>query len=118
MVKEVDDESFQQEVLNPGGTVLLLAYAPWCGDCQRILPVFKHISGLPAYKDICFLQTDVTRNAGAKQTLGVERYPTLCLFRDGRKKAAKEAEVPEEEQRTIIEKLLRDYGSYKIEDHR
>jgi thioredoxin 1 len=91
--------------------VLLLAYAPWCGDCQRILPVFEQLSDLPEYREICFLQTDVTKNTGTKQTLGVERYPTLCLFRDGRKVTARVAEVPEAEQRAIIQALLREGDS-------
>jgi thioredoxin 1 len=111
MLKEIDDETFQKEVVDPGGTVLLLAYAPWCGDCQRIMPVFENFSGQPEYKEVCFLQTDVTKNTGAKQTLGVERYPTLCLFRDGRKVAEKVAEVSADEQKAIIQSLLRDCRS-------
>jgi hypothetical protein len=71
------------------------------------MPVFKDVSDLPEYGDVCFLQTDVTKNTGAKKTLGVERYPTLCLFRGGRQVAERVAEVPEEEQRAIIRALLR-----------
>ncbi|MBI5585054.1 MAG: thioredoxin family protein [Deltaproteobacteria bacterium] len=111
MIREINDESYEREVIEPGGTVLLLAYAPWCGDCQRILPVFKDLSGLPEYQEVCFLQTDMVKNIRTKKTLGVERYPTLCLFRNGRQVAEKVAEAPKEEQRAIIESLLRDCGS-------
>jgi thioredoxin 1 len=111
MVREISDESYEGEVVEPGGTVLLLAYAPWCGDCQRILPVFEALSRLPEFQEVCFLQTDMVKNLRTKKALGVERYPTLCLFRKGRQVAEKVAEVPKEEQRAIIENLLRDCAS-------
>jgi len=108
MLKEVSDDYFEKEVGETGRTVLLLAYAPWCGDCRRIMPVFEDVAGLPQYRDVCFLQTDMVKNIQTKKALGVERYPTLCLFRDGRKVAEKVAEVPEKEQRAIIESLLQE----------
>ena len=111
MIKEIDDDCFQKEVDEPGKTVLLLAYAPWCGDCQRIMPVFEDVAVLPEYGDVCFLQADMAKNTRTKKALGVERYPTLCLFRDGRQVAGKTAEVPAGEQRAIIKSLLRDRAS-------
>ena len=94
MIKEIDDDCFQREVVENGKTILLLAYAPWCGDCQRILPVFEDVAAMPEYGDICFLQADMVKNTRTKKALGVERYPTLCLVRDGRQVSEKAAEVP------------------------
>lgn len=106
MVKEISDEFFNKAVLGNKGAVLLLIYAPWCGDCRRILPVFKEISGLPGHKDLCFLTMDVDKNPYTKKRLKVERYPTLYLFQDGRKVAEQGAEVSAEEQKRIIQSLL------------
>jgi thioredoxin 1 len=107
MVREIRDDEFKKEVIGNQGPVLLLAYAPWCGDCQRILPVFETISRLPEYSQVCFLRMDVDKNPRSKLDLKVERYPTLCLFKDGRKAAEQVAEVSAEEQKTMIESLLR-----------
>jgi thioredoxin 1 len=107
MIKEIGDDVFEKEVIGTKGPVLLLAYAPWCGDCQRILPVFNNCSSLPEYQRICFLKLDVEKNPRAKKSLNVERYPTLCLFQDGRQTAEQVAEVPAEEQKSIIESMLR-----------
>jgi len=107
MIREIKDDDFKKEVVEKEGPVLLLAYAPWCGDCQRILPIFENISCLPEYGKVCFLKMDVDKNPRSKTDLKVERYPTLCLFKDGRKAAEKAAEVSAEEQRAIIESLLR-----------
>jgi thioredoxin 1 len=106
MIKEIGDDVFEKEVMGNKGPVLLLAYAPWCGDCQRILPVFDNCSSLPEYQQVCFLKLNVEKNPRVKQSLKVERYPTLCLFQDGRQTAGQVAEVPAEEQKAIIESML------------
>ena len=106
MVREIGDDDFKKEVIGNEGPVLLLAYASWCGDCQRILPVFETISCLPEHTQVCFLRMDVDKNPRSKMDLKVERYPTLCLFKDGRKAAEQVAEVSAEEQKAIIESLL------------
>jgi thioredoxin 1 len=106
MVREIGDDDFKKEVIGNEGPVLLLAYASWCGDCQRILPVFETISCLPEHSPVCFLRMDVDKNPRSKMDLKVERYPTLCLFKDGRKAAEQVAEVSAEEQQAIIKSLL------------
>jgi thioredoxin 1 len=107
MIKEIGDDAFEKEVMGNKRPVLLLAYAPWCGDCQRILPVFNNCSSLPEYQQVCFLKLDVEKNPRVKKSLKVERYPTLCLFQDGRQTAEQIAEVPAEEQKALIESVLR-----------
>lgn len=106
MVREIGDDDFKNDVIGNAGPVLLLAYASWCGDCQRILPVFESISCLPEHTQVCFLRMDVDKNPRSKTDLKVERYPTLCLFKDGRMAAEQVAEVSAEEQKAIIESLL------------
>jgi thioredoxin 1 len=106
MVREIGDDDFKKEVIGNQGPILLLAYVPWCGDCLRILPVYEAISCLPEYSQVCFLKMDVDKNPRSKEDLKVERYPTLCLFKDGRKAAEQVAEVPAEDQKAIIKSLL------------
>jgi thioredoxin 1 len=106
MAREIRDDDFEKEVIENARPVLLLAYAPWCGDCQRILPVFETLSCLPEHSQVSFLRVDVEKNPRSKMDLKVERYPTLCLFKDGRKAAEQAAEVSAEEQKAIIKSLL------------
>ena len=106
MVREIEDGVFEKEVKGNKGLVLLLVYAPWCGDCRRILPVLDNFSKLSEYKQVSFLQMDVEKNPHTKKSLKVERYPTLYLFKDGRKLDEQTAEVSSEEQKAIIQSLL------------
>ena len=106
MVREIGDDVFEKEVIGKEGPVLLLVYAPWCGDCRRIRPVLDNCSTWPEYQQVCFLQMDVDKNPQTKKSLKVERYPTLYLFKEGRKVAEEIAEVPAEAQKAIIKSLL------------
>jgi thioredoxin-like negative regulator of GroEL len=106
MIEEIGDDVFEKEVVGKEGPVLLLAYATWCGDCRRILPVINSCSERPEYKQVRFLQMDVDKNPRTKRNLKVERYPTLYLFKNGRPVTERTAEVPAEEQKAIIQTLL------------
>jgi thioredoxin 1 len=106
MIREIGDDVFEEEVAGKEEPVLLLVYAPWCGDCRRILPVMNACSELPEYKRVRFLQMDVDKNPRTKMNLKVERYPTLYLFKNGRPVAKQTAEVPAEEQKAILQSLL------------
>lgn len=109
MIKEIGDSAFESEVVGNKAPVLLLIYAPWCGDCRRIMPVMNDCSELPEFKHVCFRQMDVDKNPQTKKNLKVERYPTLYLFKNGRKVAERTAEVPSVEQKAIIQSILKDF---------
>ena len=44
-IKHVTDGSFDQDVLNADGPVLVDYWAEWCGPCKMIAPVLDEIAG-------------------------------------------------------------------------
>jgi len=105
MVRQLGDEDFCKELGLTGRSVVVLAYASWCGDSRRILPVFERISNTAEFRDVAFVQVEMEANPAAKKHLGVERYPTLYLFKNGEKVVEKIAEVSAKEQEEIIMEL-------------
>src|SRR5229473_1423528 len=40
----VTDDTFQRDVLNASGLVLLDCWAPWCGPCRMVGPIMEQLA--------------------------------------------------------------------------
>jgi len=80
---EVSDATFQVEVLQSSAPVLLDCWAPWCGPCQRMLPVMHQLAqDLAGTVKVAKLNVD--QNPAVSRRLGIQSVPTLLLFRWGK----------------------------------
>ncbi len=81
-VMEIDDSSFDSEVLKADKPVMVDFWAPWCGPCKAIGPVVEELSG--AYGDrIKFSKCNVDDNPVTPGKFGIKAIPTLIFFKDG-----------------------------------
>ena len=80
--KPVNEQSFDQEVLQSSRPVLVDFYADWCGPCQVVKPVLEELA--EKYEGRADIRkVDVDKNQGLAQQYGVRSIPTLLLFKDG-----------------------------------
>lgn len=64
--------------------VLLEAYAPWCGHCKKLEPIYTDLAEkLAAETDIVIAKMDATENE--HNLMPVQGFPTLRLFKPGSK---------------------------------
>jgi thioredoxin 1 len=79
---ELNESSFQTEVLNSGLPVLVDFYAPWCGPCKMLAPLLDQLVGefQGRVKFAKLNVDDAPELAGKYNITGV---PTLTLFRAG-----------------------------------
>ncbi len=42
-IAEINDENLE-EIIHSNKKVAVDCYAPWCGSCKRLLPVFEELS--------------------------------------------------------------------------
>ncbi|XP_068666502.1 protein disulfide-isomerase-like [Aristolochia californica] len=73
--------SLQEMVLNSGHNVLLEFSEPWCGHCQKLLPILDEVVvSFQNDKDFVSAKIDATTNDIQPGTFGAKGYPTLYFF--------------------------------------
>ena len=104
-VIEVNDGSFEEEVLHSALPVVVDFWAPWCGPCRMVAPVTEKLAGEYSGRvKFCKINVDENQLAAAKyQAMSI---PLLLFFKDGRVVEKSVGAVPESQLRPKVESLL------------
>lgn len=81
-LKHITDDTFEEEVLQAEGPVLIDFTATWCGPCKMLNPIISELAEEWEGK-IKVRKLDVDENNQTPQELGVMGVPTLMLFENG-----------------------------------
>ncbi len=101
----ITDESFEADVLNADGPVLVDFWAEWCGPCKMIGPALEEISDELGEKvTIAKLNIDDSPSAPAKY--GVRGIPTMILFDKGEVVETKVGAAPKGALKNWLEESL------------
>lgn len=77
----VTKDTFQSEVLDAKGTVLVDFWASWCGPCKMMAPVLDEIDA--ERPDVKVAKVNVDEEMELAMQYKVSAIPALLVFKDG-----------------------------------
>jgi len=99
-VKIVVASTWKKIVLDPTKDVLIELYAPWCGHCQKLSPIYeKAAKRLAKVPNLVIAKMDSTANE--VEGLQIQSYPTLKYYPAFKKHAPIEAKFDHKEDDII-----------------
>lgn len=101
MVSQVQDDSFNKEVIQSNLPVLVDFWAPWCGPCRMIAPIIEEIANdFDGSVKVVKINTDKSPTIADKY--GIRSIPTVMVFIKGEKVDTVIGAVPKS---TLINKI-------------
>jgi thioredoxin len=102
---EVTTASWEKEVLNDSGLVMIDFWAVWCGPCRIIAPTVEELAKEYSGKlKVCKLNTDENPEIASRyKIMGI---PTLMFFKGGQKVDQIVGAVPKPQLKAKIDAIL------------
>ena len=81
-VIDVDDNNFEQEVINSNIPVAVDFWATWCGPCRKLSPLLDEISEQYVER-IKFVKVNVETSIESAKNYSVSGLPSVLIFKNG-----------------------------------
>lgn len=81
-ITDIDDLTFESEVLQADGAVLVDFGAEWCHPCKQLDPIVEELAVELADR-LKVTKLDIDKNIDSTMKWGVMGVPTLILFING-----------------------------------
>jgi len=110
-VKILVGKNFNDIVMDDTKDVFVKFYAPWCGHCKKLAPIWDEIAKeLEEVHDLVIAKFDATANE--VEGLEIKGYPTLKFYPAGGKKTPIDHDGDREKE-PLIKWLSEKSGAYK-----
>jgi thioredoxin 1 len=80
-IQQVTDATFEADVLRSDKAVVVDFWAPWCGPCRQMEPIFDELA--ETYDAVKFTKVNVDDNMEISAKYQILSIPTLLVFKGG-----------------------------------
>ncbi len=104
-VIHVNDQNFEQEVLQSSTPVLVDFAAEWCGPCKRLAPVIEELANdFEGKAKVAHIDVDESKESASK--FNIMSVPSILFFKDGKQVDQLVGLVPKDSLAEKINSLL------------
>ena len=86
-VVELTNDSFASKIETSTGYALVDFWAPWCGPCRMMAPIFEEIA--KETKNVVFFKANIEEAQDLANRFRVQSIPCFLLFKDGKAVASR-----------------------------
>jgi thioredoxin 1 len=98
----LNDQNFEREIASASNLALVDFFATWCEPCNIMAPILEKVSDDLKDKIVLF-KVNVDEAPIVSGKFGVEKIPTMVLFKDGKAISNFVGMAPEESVKKWIE---------------
>ncbi|MDP2744231.1 MAG: thioredoxin [Dehalococcoidia bacterium] len=102
---DVNEASFEAEVIKAANPTLVDFWATWCGPCRMIAPVVEALAEEYAGK-MNFAKVNVDAEPKLANKYGIRSIPTLLIFKGGKPVKQLVGNQPKEELKKALDAAL------------
>ena len=82
VIKNCNENDFENEVLKSNLPVIVDFWAEWCGPCKMLTPILEELSN-EMKNEINVVKVNLDENQDLAMKYSIRSIPTLLLFKEG-----------------------------------
>lgn len=83
MVREINDNNFENIVINSENLSIVDFWAPWCGPCRKMSAVIDEVANeFEGKVNVCKINTD--ENLKSAKEYSISGLPSILIFKGGK----------------------------------
>jgi len=107
-IVQITDQNFEEEVLNSDIPTEVDFWAPWCGPCMMVIPIYEKLSEeYDGRFKFCMINVDENQRTATKYQ--IMSIPMQKYFVNGENVDEILGAVPEQTIRTMVEDILKSF---------